>query len=128
MSYLYPSPEVTSLGLLTIERSRGSRIANYAPRAPNCRAARFFHTDCHASRSSRAPPQSSGSRCCINSFRLPKQAQVSRVIFSSAISGFRSLCGRKQRSSLKPSRSIGPAFWNLSLGAGSRFENPGLHP
>ena len=48
--------------------------------------------------------------------------------FSSAISGFRSLCGRKQRSSLKPSRSIGPAFWNLSLGAGSRFENSGLHP
>jgi hypothetical protein len=38
--------------------------------------------------------------------------------FSSAISGFRSLCGRKQRSSLKPSRSIGPAFWNLSLGGG----------
>ena len=35
---------------------------------------------------------------------------------SSAISGFRSLCGREQRSSLKPSRSIGPAFWNLSLG------------
>ncbi len=48
--------------------------------------------------------------------------------FSSAISGFRSLCGREQRSSLKPSRSIGPAFWNLSLGAGSRFENSGLHP
>ena len=48
--------------------------------------------------------------------------------FSSAISGFRSLCGRKQRSSLKPSRSNGPAFWNLSLGAGSRFENSGLHP
>ena len=48
--------------------------------------------------------------------------------FSSAISGFRSLCGRKRRSSLKPSRSNGPAFWNLSLGAGSRFENSGLHP
>ena len=48
--------------------------------------------------------------------------------FSSAISGFRSLCGREQRSFLKPSRSIGPAFWNLSLGAGSRFENSGLHP
>ena len=33
--------------------------------------------------------------------------------FSSAISGFRSLCGQEQRSSLKPSRSIRPAFWNL---------------
>jgi hypothetical protein len=32
----------------------------------------------------------------IRSFRLPKQAQV--FGFSSAISGFRSLCGRKQRS------------------------------
>ena len=70
---------------------------------------------------------------CAKSFSLPKQAQVfaspglSREI-SSAISGFRSLCGRQQRSSLKPSRSIGPAFWNLSIGAGSRFENPGLHP
>ena len=41
--------------------------------------------------------------------------------FSSAISGFRSLCGRQQRSFMKPSRSIGPAFWNLSLGAGSRL-------
>jgi len=39
--------------------------------------------------------------------------------FSSAISGFRSLCGRKQRSLPKPSRSKGPAFWNLSPG-GSR--------
>jgi hypothetical protein len=48
--------------------------------------------------------------------------------FSGAISGFRSLCGQEQRSSLKPSRSIRPAFWNLSLGAGSRFENSGLHP
>ena len=48
--------------------------------------------------------------------------------FSSAISGFRSLCGRKRRSSLKPSRSMGPAFWNLSLGTGSLCENSGLHP
>jgi len=29
---------------------------------------------------------------------------------------------------LKPSRFNGPAFWNLSLGAGSRFENSGLSP
>jgi hypothetical protein len=36
--------------------------------------------------------------------------------FSSAISGFRSLCGRKRRSSLKLSRLNRPAFWNLSLG------------
>ena len=34
---------------------------------------------------------------------------------SSAISGFRSLCGREQHSS-QLLRSIGPAFWNLSLG------------
>ena len=48
--------------------------------------------------------------------------------FSSAISGFRSLCGRKQRSFPKPSRSKGPASWNPLLGAGSRFENSGLCP
>jgi hypothetical protein len=32
---------------------------------------------------------------------------------SSAIAGFRSLCGRKQRKLTRPLRSIGPAFWNL---------------
>jgi hypothetical protein len=39
------------------------------------------------------------------SFSLPKQAQVFSRKFPSAISGFRSLCGREQRSSIKPSRS-----------------------
>ena len=43
---------------------------------------------------------------------------------SSAISGFRSICGRKRRSSHQPSRSIRPAFRNLSPGAAGR-ENPG---
>ena len=57
---------------------------------------------------------------CIKSFRLPKQAQVSRVSFQAQYQAFVRFCGRKRRSSLKPSRSIGPAFWNLSLGAGSR--------
>jgi hypothetical protein len=64
----------------------------------------------------------------IKSFRLPKQAQVSCVSFQAQYQAFVRFCGRKRRSSLKPSRSIGPAFWNLSLGAGSRFENSGLHP
>src|SRR5439155_6730015 len=36
---------------------------------------------------------------------------------SSAISGFRSLCGRERHSfSFQLLRSIGPAFWNLALG------------
>ena len=78
------------------------------------------------------PPAAPNHSACQNK---PKCSQalvftspgLSREI-SSAISGFRSLCGRQQRSSLKPSRSIGPAFWNLSIGAGSRFENSGLHP
>jgi hypothetical protein len=76
----------------------------------------------------RVPPQSSARR-------WPRQiiqpADTSPTLLrevSSAISGFRSLCGRQRRSSLKPSRSIGPAFWNLSIGAGSRSENSGLYP
>jgi hypothetical protein len=61
------------------------------------------------------------------SFSLPKQAQVFRVSFQAQYQAFvRFAVGAAQLS--QPSRSIGPAFWNLSLGAGSRFENSGLQP
>src|SRR5258707_11048546 len=64
---------------------------------------------------------------CLKSFRLPKQAQVFHVIFQAQYQAFvRFAVGSS--AALKPSRSNGPAFWNLSLGAGSRFENSGLHP
>ena len=61
------------------------------------------------------------------SFSLSKQALLFLRRSSSAISGFRSICGRKRRSSHQPSRSIRPAFRNLSPGAASR-ENPGIAP
>lgn len=61
------------------------------------------------------------------SFSLSKHALFSCVGRQSAISGFRSICGRKRRSSHQPSRSIRPAFRNLSPGAACR-ENPGILP
>ena len=64
----------------------------------------------------------------IKSFRLPKQAQVSCVSFQAQYQAFVRFAVKSCAASKKPSRSNGPAFWNLSLGAGSRFENSGLHP
>jgi hypothetical protein len=48
--------------------------------------------------------------------------------FSSAISGFRSLCGQKQRSSGAIALAWTLRFGTFHPGAGSRFENSGLHP
>ena len=70
----------------------------------------------------RIPPAASSHSACQNKHK------VSRVSLQAQYQAFVRSCGRKQRSSLKPSRSIGPASWNLSLGAGSRSENSGLHP
>ena len=113
-------------------KSLGSDLGSdpaHASRAPNHSAVRF-HTDFAVRRGQqgRAPQQSSADRWLPQIIPPAKTSTGFSREFSSAISGFRSLCGRKQRSSLKPSRSIGPAFWNLSLGAGSRSENSGLHP
>jgi hypothetical protein len=135
MSCLYSSPEVVSFEVvkgLEVEALRSSSSpgpTRQTSRAPNCGAVRF-HKDFAVCRGQQARvPQQSGGRRRLHQINTPANTSTgfSRE-FSSAISGFRSLCGRKQRSSLKPSRSIGPAFWNLSLGAGSRFENSGLHP
>ena len=89
-----------------------------------------FHTDFAVRRGQqRRVPQQPGVRHRPHQIIPPAKTSTGFLReFSSAISGFRSLCGREQRSSLKLSRSIGPAFWNLSLGAGSRFENSGLRP
>jgi len=111
------------LDVISLDRIR------HALRAPN-RSAVQFHTDFFVTRGQqRRAPQQPAHSGWLHQINSPAKTSTgfSRD-FSSAISGFRSLCGRKQRSSLKPSRSIGPAFWNLSLGAGSRFENSGLHP
>ena len=109
------------------------RMRRASPAQARCRS--ISPGFCNISQSTKTPFPSNPALAagCAKSFSLPKQAQVftspglSREV-SSAISGFRSLCGRQRRSSLKPSRSIGPAFWNLSIGAGSRSENSGLHP
>ena len=130
MSCLYSSPEVTSFELLALDyRCHRRFVMRRALRAPN-RSAVYFHTDFTVRRGQlrRAPLQSSAYRRLRRIIQPAKTSTGFSREFSSAISGFRSLCGRKQRSSLKPSRSIGPAFWNLSLGAGSRFENSGPHP
>ena len=102
-------------------------------RTPNAHriAAPFqFQTDFAVRRGQqRRVPQQSGVRRRPHQIIPPAKTSTGFLReFSSAISGFRSLCGRKRRSSLKPSRSTRPAFWNLSLGAGSRFENAGLSP
>jgi hypothetical protein len=56
---------------------------------PNRSAVRF-HTDFAVTRGQqrRVPQQSSGYRQLIKSFRLPKQAQVSRVIFQAQYQAF----------------------------------------
>jgi hypothetical protein len=90
----------------------------------------YFHTDLpYVAVSKDAFPT---SRACvagrIKSFRLPKQAQVSSVILQAQYLAFVRFAVGSSAAQPKPSRSNGPAFWNLSLGAGSRFENSGLNP
>jgi hypothetical protein len=76
----------------------------------------------------RRVPQPPAIASRTKSFSLPKQAQVFSRESSSAISGFRSLCGREQRSSLSHRAQSGPGFWNLSLGAGSLISRELWHP
>jgi hypothetical protein len=109
-------------------KSLGSDLGSdpaHASRAPNHSAVRF-HTDFAVRRGQqgRAPQQSSADRWLPQIIPPAKTSTGFSRDLSSAISGFRSLCGRKRRSTLKPSRSSRPAFRNLSLGAGSRSENP----
>ena len=127
MSCLYSSPEVISLEVasfslefylgrcpVSLATSPGSV---HASRAPICSAVQS-HTDFAVCRGQqrRFPHQSSVRRRLLQIISPAKTSTGFSRDLSSAISGFRSLCGREQRSSLKPSRSIGPAFWNLSLG------------
>ena len=146
MSCLYSSPEVTSVELLVL-KSIALKLQALKLRALNCRRHRRlvrsgtpharpdrsavrFHTDFLPSIAVNkdAFPNSPADRTgCLKSFRLPKQAQVFHVIFQAQYQAFvRFAVGSS--AALKPSRSNGPAFWNLSLGAGSRSENSGLHP
>ena len=118
--------EVPGPGFPSSSPLRSKRCAS---RAPN-RAAAQFHTDFAVRRGQqgRAPQQSSDRRRLHQVTPPAKTSTGFSREFSSAISGFHSLYGRKQRSSLSHRARLDLAFWNLSLGAGSRSENSGLHP
>src|SRR3979490_380501 len=62
----------------------------HASRAPNRSAVRFPHRFCHMSQSTktRSPTVQRKAAGCIKSFRLPKQAQVFRVIFQAQYQAF----------------------------------------
>lgn len=123
MSCLYSSPELKPPDCRFVEP--GNRRARACQRS-------------EVRRSSRSLPISSA---VVFKRRVPHHRRLRRRTFvqpvktcpvflrrsSSAISGFRSICGRKRRSSHRPSRSIRPAFRNLSPGAACR-ENPGILP
>jgi len=123
MSSLYCSPELLALNRRCHGSLDAARIGT--PNRRHCSIPqRFAARRCQQ----RRVPHQPGTRRRPHQVIPPAKTSTgfSRE-FSSAISGFRSLCGRKRRSSVKPSRSKRPAFWNLSPGAGSRFENSGLH-
>jgi hypothetical protein len=69
---------------------------------------------CYTSQSTKTRPHQPGARRRPHQIIPPAKTSTGfERDFSSAITGFRSLCGRKQRSLPKLSRSKGPAFWNL---------------
>jgi hypothetical protein len=131
MSCLYSSPEVTSLEVTSLEVtslevtslelplssfvSWFARFGAWLPRAES-KASLSSTQICRTSQSKDAFPQRPGVAGPHQIIPPAKTSTGFEREFSSARSGFRSLCGRKRRSSLKPSRSKGPAFWNLSLG------------
>ena len=102
--------------------------ARRASRATN-RSANQFHTGFAVRRGQqrRAPPQSRLYRWLLKSFRLPKQAQVSRVIFQAQYQAF-------VRFAVGSSAALSAIALNWTCvlepftRAGSRFENSGLHP
>jgi len=109
---------------------RHCRAGGGTPQARENRGAVQFQTGFTVRRRQqrRAPHRSSGCRRPHQVITPAKTSTGFSREFSSAISGFRSLLRSEAAQLSKPSRSSGPAFWNLSLGAGSRFENSGLHP
>jgi hypothetical protein len=94
MSCLYSSPEVTSLKLLALSYWPWIIVIVAAPEAARLRRTesqcnaiplRFRHT----SRSTKTrSPTAAATAGCIKPFRLPKQAQVSRVSFQAQYQAF----------------------------------------
>jgi hypothetical protein len=119
------SLEATSLGVFAVVMvvRCGTR------RAPNHRAVHVSIEFCLMSRSTRRVPNRRRMASRTTSFSPPKQAQVFSREFSSAISGFRSLCGHQQRSSLSHRAQLDLPFGTFHSGrALLNGENSGVHP
>jgi hypothetical protein len=129
MSCLYSSPEVTNLELLAalvislrlswswLSWSWSLGPMRHASRAPNRSAVRF-HTDFAIRRSQqrRVPQQTSGRRCLHQIIPAAKTSTGFSRDLSSAMSGFRSLCGRRQRSSLSHRAQVDLRFGTFHSG------------
>ena len=127
MSCLYSSPEVSSLEVKPrvkrlesqILSCRLSRLIRTVRRAPSAHVlcSSISHGFCRTSQSTktRSPAIRRSRAGCAKSFSLRKQARMSHVKIQ-AQSQLSFALRSQWRSSQKPSRSIGPAFWNLSIG------------
>jgi hypothetical protein len=131
MSCLYSSPEVISLELLALQRRKLWRVASFGlswswslrrsgmpyARARNRRAVQFHANFVVRRDQQRRVPQQSSRRRRLHQIIPPAKASTgfSRE-FSSAISGFRSLCGRKQRSSLSHRAQLDLRFGTFHSG------------
>ena len=130
MSCLYSSPEVISLTsfafavpAFAIPASAVSSLQCHgdplrrASRTPD-RGAVQFHTDFAVTcgRQRRAPQQPDGWRRLHQIISPAKTSTGFSRDFSSAISGFRSLCGRKQRSSLSHRAQLDLRFGTFHSG------------
>ena len=121
MSCLYSSPEFTNLGkLLTLHCRRHGRFARsgHAHHAPRIAAPFQFQTDFAVRRGQqRHVPQQSGVRRRPHQIIPPAKTSTGFLReFSSAISGFRSLCGRNQRSSFSHRAQLDLRFGTFHSG------------
>ena len=118
MSCLYSSPEVTSLSyqpwiavavVALLEAAR-------ALRAPGSSAVQFQRDFAVRRDRQRRVPQQSSARWLHQIIPPAKTSTGFSRDFSSAISGFRSLCGRKQRSSLSHRAQLDLRFGTFQSG------------
>src|SRR3954447_7476080 len=128
MSCLYSSPEVNSPEVTSLE------LPSSSPLRPDARPAHLVAAPSHSTPilsyvavDKDAVPQPS-ARCWLHHIIRPANTSTafSRE-FSSAISGFRSLCGRKQRSSLSHRAQVTCVSEPFTQG-GLSLENSGLRP
>ena len=120
MSCLYSSPEVKYLEVKSLGFSLGlspRRLVRQASGATNHSAVQF-HRDFTATRNrqGRIPQQRKLLPAAASIILLAKQAQVFLREYSSAISGFRSLCGQEQRSSFSHRAQLDLRFGTFHSG------------